>query len=214
MTKRAMGYTLFIIAVLSIWGTVEYNRQNSMSKPELAVLNKLLAINVTDKQITRIKLSNELVQKFPAVNQMYEVLAGKEKFYAFVVSPIGYRSPINMMVVIDAQKSQVKGIRVMQHDETPGYGDWLVESWFTDRFKEKTLDKYLHRVILEAEDSHDIIQITGATATSQAAINGVNAAIGIYREIILKEKANPVPLKVEADKGTVLLSGSRCSSGV
>jgi electron transport complex protein RnfG len=87
---------------------------------------------------------------------------------------------------------------VLQHDETPLYGgDSLTEEWFLNRFKNKGADLYLNRVPLEQTQPNDVIQITCATVSSQAVINGVNAAIGTYRELILGEEAQPVPLKVE-----------------
>ena len=115
----------------------------------------------------------------------------------FLVSPVGYRAPINTMIVIDAEKNEITGIKVVQQDETPEWGVWLSETWFTDRFKGKSVDKYLIRAILEAKESNEIIQITSATVSTQAVLNGVNSAMGIYREVVLEEEADPVPLKVE-----------------
>lgn len=66
-----------------------------------------------------------------------------------------------------------------------------------DRFKGKSIKEYLQRVVLEANKPNEVIQITAATISTQALINGVNSAIGAYRELVLNETAEPVPLKVE-----------------
>ena len=73
----------------------------------------------------------------------------------------------------------------------------VTKEWFLNRFKNKSANMYLNRVALEQSQPNDVIQITCATVSSQAVINGVNAAIGTYRELILGEEAQPVPLKVE-----------------
>jgi electron transport complex protein RnfG len=160
-------------------------------------LDEILGFAAAEEQIEPIDFPTETARKFPAVNKIFKV-AGKEKDnYMFLVSPVGYRAPINMMVVIDADKNSVMGIKVLQQDETPEWGIWLGEEWFTNRFKGKSVDRYLKRALLEAEESNEIIQITSATISTQAVINGVNSAMGIYREAVLGEKADPVPLKVE-----------------
>lgn len=116
-------------------------------------------------------------------------------------NPSTYQPELNKPIVInreiDADKNEIIGIKVMQQDETPGWGEWLAETWFTDRFKGKSVNKYLERAILEAKEDNEIIQITSATVSTQAVLNGVNSAMGLYREVVMGEEADPVPLKVE-----------------
>lgn len=197
MYKRAIACTVLITAILGLLGAAGCSQEKSMTKQQLAVLNNILACTVTEEQIETAEFRQEAAQKFPAVDKMLKVAADGAERYVFVVSPVGYRAPINMMVVIDAKKNDIMGIKVMQQDETPGWGEWLSETWFTDRFKGKSVDKYLKRAILEVTESNEIIQITSATVTTQAVLNGVNSAMGIYREVVLGEQADPVPLKVE-----------------
>ena len=145
-----------------------------------------------------IEIQDETAQKFPAIDKMFKVVADEEQEnYVFLVSPIGYRAPINIMVAIDGEKDEIAGIKVLQQDETPGWGEWLAETWFTDRFKGKSVDIYLERAVLEAKAPNEIIQITSATVTTQAVLNGVNAAMGAYRELVLGSAAEAVPLNVE-----------------
>jgi electron transport complex protein RnfG len=196
MYKRLRAY-IVVGAVIFLLGVTGCSQEECMTKQQLAVLNDILVRPITVEQVEKIGFEQELAQKFPAVDEMFKVIADGKEWYVFVVSPVGYRAPINMMVVIDAQKNDIQGIKVMQQDETPGWGEWLAESWFTDRFKGKSVDKYLKRAILDTEEPNEIVQITSATVTTQAVLNGVNSAIGIYREVVLGEKADPVPLKVE-----------------
>lgn len=197
MHKQVIACTVLLTVILGLLIIGGCSQEDSMSKSQLAVLNNLLSHTVTDKQIETVELQQEAAQKFPAVDKMFKVIIDEEESYVFLVSPVGYRAPINTMVVIDAKKDEISGIKVMEQDETPGWGEWLAETWFTDRFKGKSVDKYLQRAILEAKEDNEIVQITSATVSTQAVLNGVNSAMGLYREVVLGEEAKPVPLKVE-----------------
>ncbi len=197
MPKQFIAYIVMIPLILGLLLTGGCSREEAMTKPQLGVLNKIIAGTVTNKQIQTVEVKPEVAQKFPAVDKMFKVTADEDESYAFVVSPVGYRAPITTMVVIDADKNEIIGIKVMQQDETPGWGEWLAETWFTDRFKGKSVNKYLERAILEAKADNEIIQITSATVSTQAVLNGVNSAMGLYREAVMGEEAEPVPLKVE-----------------
>ena len=55
---------------------------------------------------------------------------------------------------------------------------------------------YLKLARLEALYKNDVVMITGATVTTEAAINGTNAAFGLYTEYVLGQNAPAVPLAV------------------
>ena len=114
-----------------------------------------------------------------------------------MTSPVGYRGPINIITVIDGEQGRVINVKILEHDETPIYADSLTESWFLNRFKGKGIKQYLERTRLESNKPNEIVQITAATVSTQAVINGVNSAIGAYRELVLQESSQPIPLKVE-----------------
>lgn len=198
MYKRVIRCTVLIAVVLGLVGMAGCSDSEPVNKQQLAILNGIVSDGaITNKQIQVIEIPYELGQKFPAVDKMFKVKAEGQEKYGFIVSPLGYRAPINIMVVIDPGKNEVLGIKIMQQDETPGWGEWLVEPWFADRFKGKSVDNYLQRAILEAEKDNEIIQITSATVSTQGVLNGVNAAMGIYRELVLGQESEPVSLEVE-----------------
>jgi electron transport complex protein RnfG len=198
MLKRAIAYIVLIAIIIGCWGITGCSREKTIPKQQLTILNQLLSTSVSDKQVETIEIQDETAQKFPAIDKMFKVVADEEQEnYVFLVSPIGYRAPINIMVAIDGEKDEIAGIKVLQQDETPGWGEWLAETWFTDRFKGKGVDIYLERAVLEAKAPNEIIQITSATVTTQAVLNGVNAAMGAYRELVLGSEAEAVPLNVE-----------------
>lgn len=185
------------ILVLTVTGC---SNSKKMAPPQKEALQELLGSGqeIADEAIKGMELTGEVKEKFPAVKDAYEIACGEQKNYAFLSSPLGYRSAIDIFILIDGEKNELLGIRVLQHDETPLYGgDSLTKEWFLNRFNNKSAGAYLSRVALEPSRPNDIIQITCATVSSQAVINGVNAAMGTYREVVLGEEAEPVPLKVE-----------------
>ncbi|HBC92409.1 MAG TPA: hypothetical protein DCZ10_05785 [Pelotomaculum sp.] len=187
------------ILVLTVTGCSSGNAKK-MTASQKEALQELLGSEqeIADEAIKGMELTEGVKEKFPAVKNAYEITCGEQKDYAFLASPLGYRSVIDLFVAIDGEKNELLGIRVLRHDETPLYGgDSLTKEWFLNRFNNKSAGAYLNRVALESSRPNDIVQITCATVSSQAVVNGVNAAMGAYRELVLGEEAQPVPLKVE-----------------
>lgn len=185
-----------ILIVFAAW----FFTDKTITAPQKEALQELLQgeQEIADEAIEGIELPAEIKEKFPAVTKAFVINCGEKKYYAFLSSPLGYRSAIDLIIAIDGQKNEMLGIRVLQHGETPLYGgDSLTKDWFLNRFNHKRISAYLNRVVLEPSQPNDIVQITCATVSSQGVINGVNAAMGVYRELVLGEEAQPVPLKVE-----------------
>lgn len=72
----------------------------------------------------------------------------------------GYNGLISLWIAID-DSGNIRGVRVYNHQETPGIGD------FIDRSVSDWIDRFVGR----ADQSHD--HVSGATITSRAVINAV-----------------------------------------
>lgn len=167
-----------------------------VTQKELGAIKDTIS-NADENNIKLIKLNDNIIKKFPAVKKAFKIKNGDKTDYAFTVTPIGYRGHINTVVIIDGEQNQVMDVKILEHEETIIYAESLTEGWFLDRFRGKNINQYLERAILESNKPNEIIQITAATISTQALINGVNSAIGTYRELVLNETAESVPLKVE-----------------
>ncbi len=163
---------------------------------EEVAIHDILSNDAEIENITGDVFEASLEEKFPALKKVFKMVQKEGCDYAFLVSPVGYQGSIDMMIVVNEEKKMTVGIKILHHDETPEYAEYLTQAWFTDRFKDKAVNPYLERVILEAEKPNEIVQITGSTVSSQAAINGVNAAMGAFRKIVLGEETEGVPLNV------------------
>lgn len=178
MKNRKFYILMFTIIIILVGSLLLLN--NAASEEEL----KVKAFYPEARDIHLVKdISDELFisLNLPAVKRAYEV-DGVIK--AYVVSCVGYVGPIELLVAVDDQTHELMGIDVLKHNETPGYAEHIEKNWFLDRFKNLPVEKYLNLVVLDQEKPQDIVQVTGATVSSQAMVNAVNSAIGAYQYMV------------------------------
>ncbi|MFA9422795.1 MAG: FMN-binding protein, partial [Sedimentibacter sp.] len=168
---------LFIIAITTVIVISLFFFKSTASEEEKIVMSFYpqaksvdLVKNVTDDLYVSLN--------FPAVKRAYKV-DGEIK--AYVVNCIGYNGPIEILAALDTESDMLIGIKILSHEESMDYAGYIEENWFLDRFKNLKTNKYLNLVVLDKENEEDIVQVTGATVSSQAVINGVNAAIGAFQ---------------------------------
>lgn len=100
----------------------------------------------------------------------------------------GYAGPVEVIVGIDS-KGIITEIEILNHRETPGLGTRIAENFFLNKFKGKQLGDE----IKIKRDGGDIDAITGATISSRAVSEGVEAALTLFsneKNEILKGQTN------------------------
>lgn len=90
----------------------------------------------------------------------------------------GYGGDISLSVGID-NEGVVKGMEILDISETAGLGMKAKESGFKDQFKDKAVSSFTYTKTGAASD-FEIDAISGATITTKAVTNAVNAAISCY----------------------------------
>lgn len=107
-----------------------------------------------------------------------------------VISNQGFGGAIEMSVGIStANMGEVTGVDFLSMSESPGLGDNAKKPEFKERYVGKAVEKYV--VVKEAPKSDDqILTITGATITSRAVTQGVDAALLYFQEAFAKGGAN------------------------
>ena len=99
--------------------------------------------------------------------------------YAIEVAPAGFGGAITMMVGVDINGT-VTGISIVSHTETASLGaiaaaDKAAGNAFREQFKGQTLGMAV---------GEQIDSITGATITSKAVTDGVNAALAVAAQLM------------------------------
>ena len=87
-----------------------------------------------------------------------------------------------MLVLIDYEHESLTEVSILEHNETDNYGAYAAEDWFLARFQAKDANTDLRLVKIIAQQPEEIVAVTGATVTSQAIVDGVNAAFKVFRD--------------------------------
>ena len=97
------------------------------------------------------------------------------------VAPDGYNGRIKLLIGIDYHAT-VKGVRVLNHHETPGLGDGIEveKSDWIRRFVGKSLSDPVKAKWAVRKDGGTFDQFTGATITPRAVVKAVRHALEYY----------------------------------
>ncbi|MFR2778921.1 MAG: RnfABCDGE type electron transport complex subunit G [Intestinibacter bartlettii] len=179
-----LGLNLLIISavaalLLALTNSVTSSTIAQRNEQANAEARKLVLESAQDfEQVKDVKTDNS---KGVEVSEIYEAkdASGNTVGYTLKVLPSGYGGTIELMVGIDSAKGQVSGINVVSNSETAGLGAKATNPEFSDQYKGKPLEE-LSVLKNGTPGDTEIKAISGATITSTAVTNGVDAAIEVY----------------------------------
>ncbi len=179
-----LGLNLLIISavaalLLAFTNNVTADTIAKRNEQANAEARKLVLESAQDfEQVKDVKTDNS---KGVEVSEIYEAkdASGNTVGYTLKVLPSGYGGTIELMVGIDSAKGQVSGINVVSNSETAGLGAKATNPEFSDQYKGKPLEE-LSVLKNGTPGDTEIKAISGATITSTAVTNGVDAAIEVY----------------------------------
>ena len=179
-----LGLNLLIISavaalLLALTNSVTASTIAQRNEQANAEARKLVLESAQDfEEVKDVKTDNS---KGVEVSEIYEAkdASGKTVGYTLKVLPSGYGGTIELMVGIDSAKGQVSGINVVSNSETAGLGAKSTDPEFSDQYKGKPLEE-LSVLKNGTPGDTEIKAISGATITSTAVTNGVDAAIEVY----------------------------------
>ena len=179
-----LGLNLLIISavaalLLAFTNNVTADTIAKRNEQANAEARKLVLESAQDfEEVKDVKTDNS---KGVEVSEIYEAkdASGNTVGYTLKVLPSGYGGTIELMVGIDSAKGQVSGINVVSNSETAGLGAKATNPEFSDQYKGKPLEE-LSVLKNGTPGDTEIKAISGATITSTAVTNGVDAAIEVY----------------------------------
>ena len=179
-----LGLNLLIISavaalLLALTNSVTAGTIAQRSEQANAEARKLVLESAeTFEEVKDVKTDNS---KGVKVSEVFEAkdASGNTVGYTLKVLPSGYGGAIELMVGIDSANGQVSGINVVSNSETAGLGAKATDPEFSDQYKGKPLEA-LSVLKNGTPGDTEIKAISGATITSTAVTNGVNAAIEVY----------------------------------
>lgn len=129
-----------------------------------------------------------LVSEAGYSDDITEVVIGKDAngeeigYVITVTSHDGYGGDISISVGIQLDGT-VKGIEMLKISETAGLGMKAAETDFKDQFKDKNVEKFTYTKNRESGDDK-IDAISGATITTSAVTNAVDAALVYFQNML------------------------------
>ena len=179
-----LGLNLLIISavaalLLALTNSVTASTIAQRNEQANAEARKLVLESAQDfEQVKDVKTDNS---KGVEVSEIYEAkdASGNTVGYTLKVLPSGYGGTIELMVGIDSANGQVSGINIVSNSETAGLGAKATDPEFSDQYKGKPLEE-LSVLKNGTPGDTEIKAISGATITSTAVTNGVDAAIEVY----------------------------------
>ena len=117
--------------------------------------------------------------------------SGQAVGYVFETESKGYGGTVKVMTGISTEGS-ITGVIVLSHSETPGLGVNAEKAEFRDQYQQPVanLTGGIQVVKFQAPKEGEIQAMTGATITSTAVTNAVNAAIEQYQNAYASEGGN------------------------
>ncbi|WP_432408904.1 RnfABCDGE type electron transport complex subunit G [Wukongibacter sp. M2B1] len=174
-----------IVASVALAVTNELTKDQIAKQRELAseeARKSILPSAESFKPIDEGKLQ-EIISKNDKVAEVYTAYKGDSVVgYTFKTLPSGYAGTVEIMTGIGID-GKVSGVRIGNHQETPGLGANAALPYFYNQYENKGIDTEIEVTKTEPISENQIQAISGATITSKAVTSGVNMAIDTFKEI-------------------------------
>lgn len=147
----------------------------SDAKAKKIFLNQVISANLYDNDLVKDTISAEPSQLLGNKKNIEIYRAKiKNKVVAVIIesiAPDGYSGEIKTLVGVD-QENKVLGVRVINHKETPGLGDYIEieKSKWIKNFDNTSLEKITENHWAVKKDGGEFDYTTGATITPRAVI--------------------------------------------
>lgn len=193
-----MGY-MFLVAFFftSLVSAVKLTNEDRIKRNQQAKLEKTI-IKVLGIQMKEDLSAEDLFRLFDERVETIQledknVYIGYERGrkeiigYAFPVGGPGFWGAIQGMVAVAPDASKIIGIAFYEHNETPGLGARISESWFTEQFSGLPLYPIEgdHQIFYlspkrAGKARNDLDAITGASRTSDAVERFLNRDLDLF----------------------------------
>lgn len=145
-----------------------------------------------DAQFVALDNTEELLaasQTIDTVCTINDVLAATDDsgniigYVMSATSPSGYGGDIQIAIGISAENNSITGFSVLSNSETAGLGAKCTSDSFASQFAGKSASGITYTKTGAASDT-EIDAISGATITTSAVTDAVNAALDFYNNIL------------------------------
>ncbi len=180
---RSIVKTGFILFVIGFLCTLILSVCNYMTKD---TIENLAAESEREAMVSTLSEADRFTE-LPDIGEgiVTGVFEGVDKDkntvgYCVKVSPVGYGGAISMVVGVNT-KGEITGVDIVSMSETPGLGAKASDEGFIGQYKGKSGGVGV--IKSGTPKDNEISAISGATVTSKAVTQGVNAALDIVKKL-------------------------------
>ncbi len=198
MKKDSIGYVVaftFIVCILFVLGLSVVNfvtiKQVEANKSYAAHVAVLKAFGLADASTPRDQVESAYsssIKEIPGDHPAFTTVIDGVQAVAVRYTGSGLWGSITAIVAADAKAERIRGLEILDQQETPGLGGRIDEAWFKNQFKgEKVgpdgtivVDRNGSGTGDPDKENGRVDAISGASRTSdfiQAIVNGALAAI-------------------------------------
>jgi len=95
---------------------------------------------------------------------------------AVLISGSGFQGDIEIMVGTDPRAEKIRGIKILDHTETPGLGARITEQQFLNHFEDMPFGTY--QLVQQDPGEMEVEGISGATISARNVVQIVERAVG------------------------------------
>lgn len=173
-----VGLILFVITALS---ALILAVANSVTSPIIAENNKIKTEKMMQALLTDADSFEIVDVEAQQVVEAYIAKSGDDVVGTCVVSEAnGYGGAVKVITGID-KEGKVTGVDILEHSETPGLGANATKPEFKSQFEGMTMNIGVSR---GSASGNEINAMSGATVTSKAVTEAVNAALAISQILL------------------------------
>ena len=179
-------FGLLLALTNTAWsGKIEQNRIDKLNR-----LMKSLIADANNFELVIKDAQVELGKGKIAKTDVYQAFAsdGKDAGFCFRAEGMGFADKIELVVAVDAAFEKIKGYNVLATSETPGFGDKISQSFYSDQYKGAPVG--LLSLSKKGDDKKiddEIIAISGATVSSTAVLNIFNKYLEQVKNQVLQK---------------------------
>lgn len=181
-----LGLILFLITAIS--ATI-LGISNNVTAGKIAEADRIANDNARKEALSvaeEFKLLDEseissITNGNPEVLEIYEGLDNSGELVGYVIKTLvgGFGGDIEVMTGISLE-GKITGMKVLNHEETPGLGANATNPEFQERFENIPVDEPLVVVSGDPAATNEVEAITSATITTNAVAEGVNIAREVF----------------------------------
>ncbi|MGI6028293.1 MAG: RnfABCDGE type electron transport complex subunit G [Candidatus Heteroscillospira sp.] len=166
--QTSMAGLVIVLCAICLVTSLLLGLVNSVTEGPIEALNKAKTEAAMNEVLPAD--SYETVDYTGDDGQIVSVSKAGDAGYVVEVSVSGSQGMISMVVGVKADGT-VSGVSIVSMKETAGLGDKALEPEYRAQYVGTTGDAAVNK------DGGEIVALTGATVTSRAVTNGVNAAV-------------------------------------